>query len=649
MVGDNVDSDRPLQTDPVYGRQIGGAILCINRHDMDGATDACGAAVQHNPDGCEAYFLFSVVAFLLEDLGRAIEFAQKGHELDPNCAEGCDILAHIHAYAGNLNDSVYFAKLATAGESSPLLVSLKVDGLDDLAKALNRAEQVSYQVEALRAFYEEDFDTAVTACEKELRLRPGDHEIFLLYGRCLLGQGHISRGIAAIHGALHLIPDDWETSLRLGEGYMLRGERELARTCFQRALDLSGKSDEALSVISRYRHLMDMAWPEFDKACRAWFKGTQQNRSRDKSASESDDDVVRVGLLVDRACSSEELRYLEPWFWQFDRNRIELYVYSVDRPGDKAPEKLRSLTKLWVDVSEIKQDKLLNVMREHALDILVDVCVKERRHHSSIIAAHPARHVVRWNAPSGGMRSFGYDAVICDGAVKNKTTGGHGKIVSRAAAVSLSRENLPRIDGMSPVQTLGHVTFGATCDLARVTPDVAMVWSQILRKVPGSRLLLGNVAVIPPDVKSRFQEMFSACGCVGHIDFAPLASVAAENILVSRLEFVVSTDIYLDAFPHGGTIELADALWSGVPVIGHTKKEEPGSLGNALLRAGGQERWLAKNDAAYISLGVEVAGAVTGDPEWRANMHEAVRKSALFDPDGWGTALNECLFDIARS
>jgi|APSaa5957512535_1039671.scaffolds.fasta_scaffold13942_2 tetratricopeptide (TPR) repeat protein len=208
MAIDRGNGSGAAKVDTVYHKQIGGAIRCINRHDLDGATDACSAGLKHNPGGCEAYFLFSVVAFLLKDLGRAIEFANKGHELDPDCAEGCDILAHIQAYAGNMGDSVYFAKLSAAGESNPLLADLQVDGLDDLAKALDGAgESVSYQVDALRAFYEEDFDTAIATCEKELRLHQGNQALFLLYGRSLLGQGLISRGIAALHGALHLDPD----------------------------------------------------------------------------------------------------------------------------------------------------------------------------------------------------------------------------------------------------------------------------------------------------------------------------------------------------------------------------------------------------------------------------------------------------------
>lgn len=648
MVENNADSKTSLTPDPVYRRQIGGAILCIHQGDMDGATDACGAAVQHNPDGCESYFLFSVVAFLLNDLGRAIEFAQKGHEQDPNCVEGCDILAHIHAYAGNLNDSVYFAKLATAGESNPLLVNLKVEGLDDLAKALNSEEEVSYQIEGLRAFYEEDYDTAVEACEKELRLRQGDYALFLLYGRSLLGQGQISRGIAAIHGALHLEPDNWEVNLRLGEGYIHRGEHELAHSCFQRALDLSNASVEALSIISTYRQLLVRPWPEFDKAVETWFKDNGETPTTEKRSTREEGEPVRVGLLVDRACSSEELRYLEPWFWQFDRNHIELYVYSNDRPDDMAPEKLRNLVNSWIDVSEVREDKLLNTIQNHNLDVLVDVRVMEQRHHNSIVAAHPARQVVRWNALSGGLRSKGYDGVLCDGGIKRKLPGGLKKIVSRAAAVSLSPDSLPRIDGMSPVQTLNHITFAAGCNLSRVTPHVAMVWSQILRRIPRSRLLLGNVGIIPAEVKSRFQELFAACGCIGHIDFSPLASTTIDRLLVSRFEYLVSADIYLDTFPVGGGIELADALWAGVPVIGHTKNEEPGSIGNALLRAGGQNRWLAGKDADYIDLAVEAAACVRDDQTWRASMHETVRNSQLFDSDAWGVALNESLMELAN-
>jgi protein O-GlcNAc transferase len=647
MVENNVGGEHTEALDPIYRRQVQSAILCIHQRDLDGATDACSAAIQRSPDRCEAYFLFAVVAYLLEDLGRSIEFAEKGYGLDPGCTEGCDILAHIHSYAGNLNDSVYYAKLSTVGDSNALLTELQVDGLDDLAKALNQGEEVSYKVNALRAFYQEDLDAAVLACEKELRLRQGDAELFLLYGRSLIGQGMFSRGVAAIHGALHLDSDNYEAYMRLGEGYIRRGERELAQTCFHQALDLSGNALEVLSVVSHYRHLFPGAWPMFDKAVTTWFKGASETSGDTPVSSNNKNDNICVGLLIDRACSSEELLYLESWFWQFDRNKVEIHVYSADKPADLAPVKLKSLAKSWINITEINEATLLDSMRGHDLDILVDVRVMCRDNHAGIVAAHPARKVVRWNATARGIYANGYDAVICDVAVKTKPSGGIDKIVSEAAAVCLPGDSLPKIEGKSPVHTMGNVTFGATCDLSHITPEVAMVWSQILRKIPGARLRLGNVGVVPPDVQSRLQEMFSAGGCVGHIDFEPLSSVSIENILVSRLEYFVGLDVFLDSFPNGGGIELASALWAGVPVIGHSKLTEPGSLGNGLLRAGGQDHWICKDDKTYIKKAVEAAKMVSDDPEWRSTMHGSVKDSRLFDTDAWGVSLNKLLSDIA--
>lgn len=653
---------REAVADPTYRYQISSAIKCIDSRDLDGAADACGAALQQNAGRHEAYFLFAVIAFLVEDLGRAIEMAQKGHDIAPNCAEGCDILAHIHAYAGNLNDSVYFGKLATTGQSCPVLSSLKVSGLDDLAGAMDEVRETSYKVEALRAYFEEDYDRCVTVCEKEMRLNSGDVELFQLYGHSLIRQGLFSRGIAALHGALHLDNDNADSYLRLGEGYVLRGEPEIARACFARALELSNDTGPTLATVSRFRGFLPGSWPVFDAAVKKWARQVETGRDvprtsatdkKDKNKKDKDKknkdrkDNIRVGLLIDRACSSEELRYLEPWFWQLDRDLIDVFVYSVDRPGDSVPSKLQGLTEMWIDISDVNEATLGATIAAHDLDILVDVRVRDLGKRSGIAAGAPVGKVVRWNVPDDDVRACGYTVVVCDNGVRIPKKMEDIAVRSAAALPALISDGLPAIEGMSPVQTLGHITFGATCDLSRITPHVVMVWSKILHAISGSRLLLGNVGHISPDVKSRYQEMFSCFGCMGRVDFAPLASTAPEAFLLSRLEFLVGTDVYLDAFPNGGGIELADPLWSGIPVIGHTRYERPGSIGHSVLRAGNQDKWLARNDKEYITLALKAAESVSSDAAWRSTMHEAVKNSALFDAEGWGREMTALLMDIA--
>ncbi len=637
-------------TDPVYQHQIANAVRCINNRDLDGAADACGAALQRDSERYEVYFLFAVVAYLVNDLGRAIEMANKGHEINPNCVEGCDILAHIHAYAGNLNDSVFFGKLATAGVSCPVLSTLNVEGLNDLSKAMDDVERVSYKVEALRAFYAENYDLCVSSCEKEMRLNNGDAELFQVYGRGLLKLGFFTRGIAALHGALHLNPDDAMVYARLGEGYVLRGERELAVTCFDKALELSDDAIGILSIASQYAHLMPKPWKALDSGIKKWLKTVSplEMSPEDQSTEENSSKNIQIGLLIDRACSSEEFRYLEPWFWEIDRSRFDLHVYSLDRPEDDVPAKLRGLSETWVDANDVNSKTLVAAMSARELDLLVDVRIRNLDTFAGVVLAHPARKTVAWNLVSAGIRRHGYDVTLHDGAKKARNSTSMEYVATSAAAPALTRDGLPQIEGMSPVQTLNHITFGAMCDLSKVTPTVAKVWSTLLLQIPGSRLLLGNVGEIPQEIKSRFQEMFSAFGCVGRIDFAPLNSTAPAEVLLSRLEFMVSTDVYLDTFPVGGSVELSDALWSGVTVIGHSGDEQPGSLGNALLRAAGQDRWIAKNDKSYVSLAVEAAEKITKDPAWRAGMHESVRNSRLFDTKQWGGALNEVLEKLAE-
>ena len=104
-----------------YDDFIREALRHLDNRSISEMSDICGNAVKLVKDRCEAYFLLSIAAFLLDDLGRALELAQKGHEIDPDCQEGNDILAHLLAHAGHIEESVFHAKLVSVGSVESLL------------------------------------------------------------------------------------------------------------------------------------------------------------------------------------------------------------------------------------------------------------------------------------------------------------------------------------------------------------------------------------------------------------------------------------------------------------------------------------------------------------------------------------------------
>jgi len=93
------------------------------------------------------------------------------------------------------------------------------------------------------------------------------------------------------------------------------------------------------------------------------------------------------------------------------------------------------------------------------------------------------------------------------------------------------------------------VRIGAPLDLRLLTPRVASTYAAVLRAVPDSRLLLGNREELSEAVCNRALELFADNGVIDRVDVDPLDDNPNDSLVVRRLRYMVSIDIYLESFP----------------------------------------------------------------------------------------------------
>ena len=163
-------------------------------------------------------------------------------------------------------------------------------------------------------------------------------------------------------------------------------------------------------------------------------------------------------------------------------------------------------------------------------------------------------------------------------------------------------------------------------------------WAEILRRVPGSRLVLKYQGFDQPGTRRHYEGLFAA-GSVGPerlelLGWSPRARILAEY---NRL------DLVLDPFPYSGGITTCEALWMGVPVITLPGKTFAGRHSLSHLSNVGMTETVAHDVADYVELAVhlarpaaagEMAGGVAGQvaksplcdgPRFAANLMTALR------------------------
>jgi predicted O-linked N-acetylglucosamine transferase (SPINDLY family) len=189
-----------------------------------------------------------------------------------------------------------------------------------------------------------------------------------------------------------------------------------------------------------------------------------------------------------------------------------------------------------------------------------------------------------------------------------------------------------------PALDCGHVTFGCFNNPAKVTRRAIEVWSRILRRLPGSRLVSKFKGWNDLGVVRRFTEMFAAQAIdPGRLEFlgcSPHAELLAEY---NRI------DIALDPFPYSGGLTTCEALWMGVPVVTFPGETFAGRHSLSHLSNVGLTETIAKDLEDYEERAVSLACDLPRLAAFRAGLREQMAASPLCDGKRFAIHLAEIL------
>ena len=98
---------------PVSGR-LAEAMRHLSEGDAEAAVAGLSAASTESADDIPLHFATALVAWYLGDVAKALFLARECFERDPNNGTVAEVLASLHAQVGDMLESLYYGKLATA-------------------------------------------------------------------------------------------------------------------------------------------------------------------------------------------------------------------------------------------------------------------------------------------------------------------------------------------------------------------------------------------------------------------------------------------------------------------------------------------------------------------------------------------------------
>ena len=484
-----------------------------------------------------------------------------------------------------------------------------------------------------------DREAARAAYGEALRLKPDMAAALCNLGDLHKGAVELARAVECFVAALKTDPKSAEAWNNLGETLKEMGRIDEAITIFQKGLEAHPTHALMHSNLLLALHYTPAVPPEtIFKAHAVWAQrhadpllpaGKRHANPRDPGRR------LRVGYVSPDFCAHSVAFFAEPLIREHDRRNFEVFCYHAAARSDTVTERLKGLADGWRSLVGVDDARAAALIEQDGIDILVDLTGHTANNRLTLFARKPAPVQATWLGypDTTGMRAI--DWRFSDAVAEPP---GEADRLSAERIVRLPNgfhSYRPPVDVAAPAEppllANGHVTFGSFNNTSKVTGEVVRVWSEILKRVPDSRLILKSAQMGDEETRRRYLNTFVQFG----IDAGRIELLARIDAADGHLRAYDRIDIGLDPFPYNGTTTTCEALWMGVPVVTVTGNTHVSRVGASLLTHCGLSGLIASDEAGYIATAVDLAGDADRLAELRRTMRDRLNAAPLTDYRGF--------------
>ncbi|MEO5375512.1 MAG: tetratricopeptide repeat protein [Alphaproteobacteria bacterium] len=641
--------------------QLLGAIARA-RGENDVAARLIGQAVQLGCDRAEAHYNLGGALLDLGYRAEAVASFQRAVAVRPNYAEACFLL-------GTTLDRL--GQPARAVEALRRAVAIRPDYADAHNNLGNCLLRLGRNEEAL-------------ACYRRcLELKPDSHEVIGNIGNALKALGHPREAMASYVRAIKTKPEYAEGHNNLGMAFFEQNKHGLAAHCFRKAIALRPDYAEAINNLGIALHALGDSEAAGELFLRAMAQRPSYRRAHSQYLFNLDFDLRQTvaSQQIERwrwykrhaLCHATAIRphrndrdperrlkigYVGADFRQHsaayvfglvlrhhDPSRVEVHIYSGNRNNDEKTESFRRGGAVWRDTLRLEDEALTSLIREDGIDILVDLAGHSQGNRLQVFASKAAPvQVSGWGHCNGSglptMNGLLADPVYIPPPLRRHFV---ERVIDLPCVLSYDPPAYAPEVGPLPAIEAGHVTFGCLNRRSKISGYVLGLWAKIMAAVPGSRLLVKDVALDDPLGRKGM-----------------LAAMTRRGVPVDRVDLVGATrhaghlaaygtvDVALDPYPMSGGTSTLESLWMGVPVVSLAGEIPASRLGAAINHAAGLPDFTAESPEHYVDIAVHVARDVDRLSDLRSRLRGQLAASPICDGPAYAGAVEAVYRDLWR-
>lgn len=572
-------------------------------------------ALQIEPEFFEAEA--NRVAVLFE-LGRYTEAREAGEALvarEPGRPEPYVNLGNVLVHTGQAKQAVKLYRkaleLRPGYQEAHFNIATLLGSQDDLAKSIGHLK-------------------------REIELRGESAHRLGLLAAAYQAAGQVSEAAEYCRKVLERQPENPGALLTLASCTSTAGDAQAALALYERIEQLSARqASMGSNVLFELNYLPGYSREAVFERHLAWaqrYVPALEERPDFSGWMPEPDRKLRIAYVSGDFCAHPVGFLLGDVLRHHDRSRYEIHCFSMLLRPDEMSRSIQSAADGWEDVFLLNDDEFAALVRDKQIDVLIDLSGHTALHRLPALARRLAPVQATWIGYFHSTGAPEIDYFITD---PHTSPPDNGQLFSETpVCLPHSRFCFSRLGyapevGDPPASRHGYVTFGSFNRLAKLVPPVVDAWAEILRAVPGSRLVIKAGVLKDAATKARWQSAFSERGIAPERIDLRLSSPHRE-----MLEEYGDIDLALDPFPFNGGMTTLEALWMGVPVLTLEGDTVVSRQTHAALKTIGLAEQLSMPSIErYIARAVELAGDTAALAGLRAEIRPRMRASPLCQPD----------------
>ena len=471
------------------------------------------------------------------------------------------------------------------------------------------------------------YDEAIACFEKSIKLNSVNDLVYYDLGYALLQADRLHEAHINFEEALKLNPDYSDIHMQMATVFYNLRKYEKAVSSYNKGIKtyieskdfgrfsqpffnlsiLKGLGSNTEKMALNCQEELTQIYNKQIENCRDFIFEEYESKSLSKK--------LRIGMVSGDLFKHPVGFFLKPLMQYLDKEEYEIYIFSSlqvknkyknvdDKLEDDLTQELKSYAHEWFAIADMDNAQAASLIHEKNIDVLIDLSGHTTRNRLPVFSYRPAPVQALWLGfwDSTGLKEIDYiigDPYLLPEDVNQNFT---EKVVHLEDCwICYEPPNIDVSISPTPAIKNEYITFGCFQKHQKVTKHANMVWSEILKQVPGSKILFKfNQEVI--DTRTMILQDFMD----NNID----ASRIIFQDPSPREKYFISyndIDIALDTFPYPGLTVACDTLWMGVPIITKKGNSFLSNLGYTVAMNSDHREFCASDDQEYINKAVLLA------------------------------------------